>query len=418
MHLGILTQYYPPEMGAPQARLSELAAHTVRRGHVVTVLTAMPNYPTGRIHDGYGRWFMRERRDEVDVIRTAIYPTQKADLARRLTNYFSFVASSAACGSVVLDRLDYLLVESPPLFLGISGVWLSRLKGARLIFNVSDLWPESAVRLGVLRAGSMSWRLSARLEGWCYRRAWLVTGQSRSTVADIAARYPACLTFHLSNGVDTTRVRPDCASDRARSELTAGRAGQCIVFYAGLHGLAQGLDQATRAAQLLEGEAVRLVLMGDGPEKPRLVAEARARQASNVDFLDPRPAADVPAYLASADIVLICLKTRIPGAVPSKLYEAMASARPVLLVDEGEAAEIVTEHRAGIVVRPGDIDGIASAIRTLAANPRLRWELGANGRRAAEQRFDRARIAAAFIDHLESCLEPWAPLLRWAGRRM
>src|SRR5215831_10669725 len=132
MHLTLLTQYYPPEIGAPQARLSELAAHFVRRGHCVTVLTAMPNYPMGKIYSGYGGLVRREQQAGVNVIQTFIYPTQKARFVRRMTNYLSFVLSSIMTGSILLDRTDYLIVESPPIFLGLSGAWLSSLKHARL----------------------------------------------------------------------------------------------------------------------------------------------------------------------------------------------------------------------------------------------------------------------------------------------
>src|SRR5581483_4150068 len=135
MKLAIVTQYYPPEIGAPQGRLSELAAALQRRGHQVTVLTAMPNYPTGKIHLGYGGLLRREKHDGVDVIRTFIYPTQKADFVRRLSSYFSFVIASAIAGTLFLPRPDYVIVESPPLFLGLSGAWLSWIKHCPMIFN-------------------------------------------------------------------------------------------------------------------------------------------------------------------------------------------------------------------------------------------------------------------------------------------
>ena len=190
MRLAILTQYYPPETGAPQRRLSHLAGHFVRAGHSVNVLTAMPNYPQGQIFPGYGGLAQREERDGVDVIRTAIYPTQKTGFLPRLANYLSFVISSAAVGSFLMPRPDYLFVESPPLFLGLSGYWLSRLKSTRLIFNVADLWPETAVRLGVLREDSLAFRVSAWLERFCYRKSWLITGQSKSILENIAQRFP------------------------------------------------------------------------------------------------------------------------------------------------------------------------------------------------------------------------------------
>lgn len=400
MHVAILTQYYPPEIGAPQARLSELAAHLIAAGHEVTVLTAMPNYPTGKIQAGYRGLLRRHEQDGARVIRTFIYPTQRADFVHRLLNYFSFVFSSALLGSFLLKRPDYLLVESPPLFLGLTGFWLSRLKRARLIFNVSDLWPESAVRLGVVRAGSLAYRLSAWLERFCYRRAWCVTGQSQSILADITRRFPDCQTFSLSNGVDTALFSPAHASELPRQIMADGAA--CVAFYAGLHGLAQGLDQILQAAERLQDDAgLRFVLIGDGPEKQALQQQAQATGLDNILFYDPLPKWKIPPLVASADIVLVPLKLHLPGAVPSKLYEAMASARPVVLVADGEAAHIVRAHEAGFVVEPGDIAGIVSAIQTLRQQPALRQRLGANGRRAAETCFDRIEIATRFISFLE-----------------
>jgi hypothetical protein len=195
MNLVLLTQYYPPEIGAPQTRLSELADTFCSARTFCDRVDGDAKLPTGKISPGYGGVWQREQRDGVNVIRTFIYPTQKADFLRRLTNYFSFVLSSGLLGSVLLGRADFLLVESPPLFLGLSGVWLSRLKRARLIFNVSDLWPQSAVELGMLRPGSLAFRVSAWLEAFCYRNAWLVSGQSKSILASITERFPDCSVF-------------------------------------------------------------------------------------------------------------------------------------------------------------------------------------------------------------------------------
>lgn len=401
MNMVILTQYYPPEIGAPQRRLSALARELVQRGHNVTVLTAMPNYPKGVLHPGYGGFVRMEERDGVHVIHSFIYPTQKADYLRRLANYFSFVCSSLVAGIVLLKRPDFLLVESPPLFLGITAYLLSRLKGARLIFNVSDLWPESPVRLGVLRRGSIPHMISEWLEGFCYRRAWLVAGQARTILADISMRFPRVTTYHLSNGVDTAQYRADAKTDEARSRMAAN--GECLALYAGLHGLAQGLEQVLGAAHQIAAEGgCRFVFIGEGPEKQTLQAKAEDLQLSNTLFLDPLPSAEMPPYVASADIILVTLKLFIPGAVPSKLYEAMATGRPVVLVADGEAADIVRESNAGIVVRPGDINGLVQAIRRLRDHPALRGELGANGRRATEDRFDSTKIIDRFIDHLEA----------------
>jgi glycosyltransferase involved in cell wall biosynthesis len=333
------------------------------------------------------------------VHRAFIHPTQSLRMVPRLTSYFSFVASSAAAGALALPRVDFLLTESPPLFLGLSGVALAGLKRARLIFNVSDLWPESAVRLGLVRAGP-ALRAAERLEAFLYRRAWLVTGQSREILADIGARFPRVPALHLPNGVDTHRFHPGLRSDEARRELAAD-PDACIAIYAGLHGAAQGLGQVLEAAARLRDTRLSFALIGDGPEKQALVARARSLGLDRVRLLEPRPRGEMARLVASADLALVPLGVWLPGAVPSKLYEAMGAGLPVVLVAKGEAVELVARAGAGLTVEPGDLDGLTEALRALAGDPARRRQLGAHARAAAVERHDRAAIAANFIRHLE-----------------
>lgn len=409
MRVTILTQYYPPEIGAPQARLSELAGALVRRGHAVTVLTAMPSYPVGKIYPGYSGLVRREWRDGVEVIRTPIFPTQRADFLSRLANYFSFACSAGLLGTFLLRRCDYLIVESPPLFLGLAGLWLSWRTRAAMVFNVSDLWPESAVRLGVVRAGSFAHRVAAWLEGLCYRHAAVVSGQTKTIVESVVERFPGCRTYHFSNGVNTRVFHPARVTAAARATIGLDAPDACVALYAGLHGLAQGLDRVLDAVEALRADAkLRLVLVGDGPAKEKLMQQVRERGLNNVRFLDPLPSNQVPPLVAAADILVVPLATHIPGATPSKLYEAMASGRPVVLVAGGEPAAFVCEHRVGIVVAPGDLRGLVEALRTLSTNAAMRQELGANGRRTAEQLFDKVDIDKAFIEYLEHN-QPAAP---------
>jgi colanic acid biosynthesis glycosyl transferase WcaI len=401
MKLTILTQYYPPEIGAPQNRLSSLADNFVAAGHDVTVLTAMPNYPSGKIHKGYGGLLKREQRSGARVIRTFIYPCRSAALIPRLLSYFSFVFSSAMFGSFLLKSSDYLIVESPPLFLGIAALWLSRLKRAKLIFNVSDLWPESAVRLGVIRADSFAHRFSLHLESLCYRSAWLVSGQSGSILEDIQARFASQPTYLLSNGADTRAFHPTRRTEEARARLT--RRGEFVVLYAGLHGLAQGLEQVLAAAQQLRLEGgYRFIFIGDGPHKESLIQTANKGGLQNVDFWDSLPNAEMPQFLAAADLIVVPLGMHLPGAVPSKLYEAMASGRPIVLVASGEAAEVVRRYKAGRVVDPGQVPSLVDAIKELRANQELAARLAQNARQAAVEHFDRTKIAGSFVRYLES----------------
>jgi len=404
MNFGILTQYYPPEIGAPQRRLSHLARSFAARGHNVTVLTAMPSYPRGRIYPGYGGLWRRETLDGVRVIRSCIYPSQSAAMLPRMLNYFSFAASSLLTGAAFLPRLDYLMTESPPLFLGLAGCALSRARRARWIFNVSDLWPESAVRLGIIGNGR-ALQAACALERFCCRRAYLITGQSAGIIGNIRSRFPGVETYHLSNGVDTREFAPGARDCSLRERMAAG--AQIVAVYAGLHGIAQGLEQILEAAALLGNTVpVRFVLVGDGPAKPALIERSRLLKLDNVTFLEPVPPRDAPSVLASADIALIPLKNDLPGAVPSKIYEAMASATPVVLAAGGEAASIVQSAGAGIVVTPGDSAAIAAAVRSLAGDAVLRARCGARGRAAAVEHYDRELIAASFIRRLESDTAP------------
>jgi glycosyltransferase involved in cell wall biosynthesis len=395
MNIVIHTQYYPPETGAPQARLFALTKGLIRRGHHVTVLTAMPNYPQGKIHDGYSGWMKIEHMDSARVLRSWIVPAQGRSFSARLLNYFSFVFSSFWTGLFYLDSPDVIITESPPLFLGITGYLLAKLKGARWIFNVSDLWPESAVRLGMAHEG-LALQASRWLEEFCYRNAWAVKGQSREILADITARFPDTRVYHLSNGADTETFHPD--ADPLPHYSQGG--GDVVGLYAGLHGLAQGLDQILSAVQrLADMEELKIVFFGDGPLKHDLIQQAR--EIPNVRFFDSRPHSEMPALLAGADFCIVSLGLSLPGAVPSKLYEAMAAGRPVLLVADGEAAEIVRAHGCGLIVSPGDVDGIAQAIRRLATDADLRQRLGDNGRLAAQAHFDHQTIMDRFADFLE-----------------
>jgi glycosyltransferase involved in cell wall biosynthesis len=402
MRIAILTQYYPPEVGAAQTRLSELAKRFAERGHQVYVLAAMPSYPQGKVYPGYGGFFRREKQSGVTILRTYIYPIKSVKMIRRFANYLSFILSSLAIGAKILPKLDYLITQSPPLYLGISGFFLSRLKGARWIFNVSDLWPESLVRLGMLRKG-WSLRISWWLESFCYQNAWLVAGQSRETLGSIGHRFPNVHAYHLSNGVNTDLFRPERRSPKMFRKLTHGKS--CVAIYAGLHGVAQGLEQVLEAAaQLQDLDGFCIVFVGDGPEKKRLAEQMQKLKLKNVLFLDPYPHDAIPNLLASADIGLVPLKYQLPGAVPSKIYEAMGVGLPVVLVADGEAADVVLQAQAGVVVSPGDVDNLARALRSLVQDKQKRRQLGAYGRKAAVNCYNRQTINDGFIKFLETHL--------------
>jgi glycosyltransferase involved in cell wall biosynthesis len=394
MRIAIHTQYYPPETGAPQARLSDLAKWLAKHGHEVYILTAMPNYPRGRIHAGYGGFFHREEEEGIRIIRTYIYPTKSTSLTLRLFHYFSFVFSSFVIGSAALPEVDYILTETPPIFLGITGWLLAKLKKARWILNLSDLWLESVKDFGFLSEENFIYQLLRRTSQFLYRKAWLVTGQSKEILAEIRRQVPSARLHHLSNGVDPHAFIPEKREEKIRDRFL--KAGEVGFVYAGLLGFFQGLDQVLLAADRLKEESFRFLLFGDGPEKEKLVNMASSLRLANVDFHPPISHQQVPSVIASMDVALVPLKGAIHGSVPSKIYEAMASGTPVLLMANGEAREIVRRSGAGVVVAPGDIDELVRSIREMAFHPEGRREMGEAGRRTAEEFYDRFEIAQEF----------------------
>jgi glycosyltransferase involved in cell wall biosynthesis len=305
---------------------------------------------------------------------------------------------AASCrGAALLKTADFLVTESPPLFLGPAGVYLSRRLGAKFVFNISDLWPDSAVQLGFLKPGPVC-RLARALEEWCYRRSALITGQSEGIVANISRRFPEKQVKLLPNGVnlDSWQAKPDRTLWRAR----LGWAPEDFVLgYVGLHGHAQALGQILAAAGLLQRQPrIRFVFFGDGPCKESLMQQAGARGLARVSFYPCQPHDRVPAILAALDAGLVTL-ARGPvfeGVRPSKLFEVMAAEKPLVLAAGGEARRIALDAGAALVVPPEEPAALAAAIQTLASNASLRGRLSHSGRRFVARHFDRARIAEDF----------------------
>jgi glycosyltransferase involved in cell wall biosynthesis len=391
--LTILSQYFVPEMGAPQVRLSELGAALVRRGWQVEVLTALPNYPTGKVFPGYSPWkTAREEVDGMTVTRVPLWPS-KTGMARRMVSYLSFAATAALLGPRHRSAPppDLLLVESPPLTTGLAARWLAWRWGCPYVLNVSDLWPESFLRVGALKPGLLT-GAAERFERSLYRHAAAITGQSQEIIDHVRGKSPGTPTRVVTNGCDPARFGPEQADEEARA-LLGGEPGP-VFLYAGLLGIAQGLDQLLDLAAALPPETPgRLVLVGDGPMREPLRERLERERIPRVKLLPAQPRERIPALLAAADGAIISLVAPIPGAVPSKIYEAMASQLPILLVAEGEPTRRVEEARAGLAVRPGDAAGMLAAFTRLATEESLRQRLGSAGRRAAETTYHRDHIA-------------------------
>lgn len=395
-------------MGAPQGRLSELGEHLMDLGWEVEAITALPNYPTGRVFEGYDPFSPAvEEVGRIRTIRVPIWPSKSSGVAKRMASYMSFVGSVMLHGQKHAQRPDVLLVESPPLFILYAAWHLARRWRCPYVMNVSDLWPESAVRMGLVPKDHVATRMAERLERSGYEKAAAITGQSTGIVDGVKSRAPGAKTCVITNGVVPTRFGRDKADAEARALL--GTEPGPIFVYAGLFGLAQGLDQILDVAKRLpERVPGRFVLIGDGPVRDQLARRIESEKIPRVRLVPPQPRDRIPAILGAADAALITLGMPIPGAVPSKIYEAMGAGLPIIIVAEGEPVDRVLAAECGLGVAPGDIDALERAVTHLAEDGTLRRKLGHAGRHAAETTYDRRVIAERMSELLESVLEDCA----------
>ncbi len=405
LRLLILTQYYPPEIGAPQNRLHELAVRLKAKGMHVEVLTAMPNYPKMEIHEAYKNGkILEEVIDGIPVHRSKIYVSDSKGIVKRLLNYFSFVFTSCRRGKK-LENFDFLMVESPPLFLGYSAMRLSRKLKAKLIFNVSDLWPESAEKLGLV-TNKFLLGMAYRLEAKCYRRSYLITGQTQGIVDDISKRFPEKKVVWLPNGVDLSYYNPaeiETIGYRKRNGL---KESDILFFYGGVVGYAQGLDVILNAAKLVENRPeIQFIIQGAGPEKERLLQLKEELNVTNVHFLPPVDKSEMPGVLKEINVAVIPLRKLdlFEGAIPSKVFETLAMEIPILLGVNGEARfHFVDKAQAAIFVEPENAAVLAENVLLLADNPELAREMGKKGRKYAESQFNRDVIASNFLKTLNA----------------
>ncbi|HEY6549882.1 MAG TPA: glycosyltransferase family 4 protein [Solirubrobacterales bacterium] len=401
MRVTLLTQYYPPEVGAPQARIAALAEGLAGRGVEVCVHTCFPHYPAGEITAPYrNRLVSKERNRGTLLVRSAVYPAANRGFARRLMGHLSFATSAlATAGST--GPADVIVVETPPLFLAGAAIAYARMKRARLVVNVADLWPDSAIELGALRSPTAI-RGARAVERAAYRAATAIACPTEGILATLGQRpESAGKAVLMRPAVDLERFDPSAGTAGSPAE---GRPMQ--VLYAGTVGMAHGLETLLDAAAELErgGAAppIEALIAGDGAEAPQLRARLADGGPANVRMLGSVPSKSIPALYADSDVAVVMLRDRpiFHGALPTKMLEAMAAGRPVLLSARGEAARLIEAEGAGVVVEPENPGALAAALAELASDPARRAHLGAAGRQVVEREFGR-----------DTWLERWHGLL-------
>lgn len=402
MRILMLTQYFYPENGAAQVRLLEVAKAIQDHGHDIEVVTAFPNYPSGIIPEAYrGKFFMRDVHDGIPIYRTWIYPVQRGKFWKRLLNYFSFVFS-ACYGVMKAGKADYIFVESPPLFIGFTVFFAKWVKGAKVILNISDLWPESAVSLGLVTNRSVI-ALTEGLERSMYKTAWRISAQTEGIINSLKDRgIPEDKLVFLPNGVNPDLFAPQAADKALRQELKL--KDMFVILYAGTMGYAHGLEVALQAAKILQETAqdVIFLFVGDGSEKPRLQEMAQDLELSNVRWVDFQPITEMRRYYSLASLTLSTLRRYklSEGVRPSKVFPGLASTKPLIYVGEGEGASIVEESGGGIVLPPEDPERLARAILELKQQPERCLEMGQRGREFVTKHYSWSSIVARWLGKL------------------
>jgi glycosyltransferase involved in cell wall biosynthesis len=395
----LVSQYFPPEIGATQTRMQAFAEFLAARGHAVTVICEFPNHPHGVIPSEYrGRILEDDRSNPYRILRVWVKANREKTTSSRMAFYLSYMGLAAIVAPLA-GRADVVLATTPPIFAAAAGLGIARVKRAPFVLDVRDLWPAAAVSLNELSPGA-AFRAAEGLERLLYQQAAVVIGvtrpfcdhvdQARGSGPNAVLIPNGTLELFFSNGDPGARKRLAIPEDRF------------LVTFAGTHGIAQALPSILQAADGANGD-VHFAFIGEGPAKDAAVRLAHARGLANVSFHPHLPLADVAPILAASDALLVPLsaKETFAGFVPSKLFDFMAAGRPVILSAQGEAARLVERAGAGIVVEPEDPTALAGGARWLAEHPREAEEMGKRGREFARtrlRRFQAERLEQVLLD--------------------
>ncbi len=409
MRILYLSQYFPPEAGATQARSYEMAKTWVDLGHQVTMLTEFPNHPSGIIPPSYrGKVYERDILDGIDVLRVWIKASPEKSFSNRMLFYLTYMVNASLAGLLFSHgKYDFVYATSPPLFVGGAALTLSYLRRTPLVFEVRDLWPASAVALGEL-TNSTAISLATHLEEACYHRAVQTVVVTEGIYAHLIQRgIQASRLYLIPNGTNLDLFSFDSIGrERIRREL--GLEEKFIAIYAGILGVAQGLETVIETARLLiSNPNIHILLIGDGPKKTELHSLADSYRLPNLTLLPEKPREQIPAYLSAADVAIVPLKKAevFKGVLPSKLFDAWACERPVVLSIDGEARALVEAVHGGIYIPPEEPYKMAEAIITMLANPSERQVMGKNGLSFTQKNHSRAVLAKKLITHLEQYIE-------------
>jgi len=403
MRILFLSDNFPPETNAPATRTFEHTRRWVRAGAKVTVVTTQPNFPAGKLFPGYrNRLFQREWIDGVEVIRVWTYITANEGFARRTLDYLSFMVTGFLA-SLFLPRPNVIVSTSPQFFTACAAYVLSLFKRRPLVFELRDLWPDSILAVGAMKE-SAAIRALKRLEYFLYHKAARIVSVTNSFRRVLSGNgVSADKIAVVRNGTDLKGFTPGPKPEHLL--VKHGLHGKFVAAYIGTLGMAHGLGTVLDAAERMKSNpGFAFLLVGDGADRAALEQEARNRGLDNVIFAGSVGKDEVVRYWRLADAALVLLRDRpvFRHVLPSKMFEAMATERPIVLGVLGESAELLEASGTGIVIQPESAEALVHAIERLAADREAANEMGRKGRRLVEAEFDRDKLAAQMLDELRS----------------
>lgn len=402
------THYFVPEGNAPASRTYEHCARWVKAGKSITVITCVPNVPNGIVYDGYKNrfWPQREKIDGIDVIRVWTYVAANAGAIHRILNYVSYLISATLVFLLFCRRPKLIIATSPQFFCGWTGVVCSWLTWNRFLLEIRDIWPESITTVGAMKKGIVI-RLLEVLEKWMYLSANRIVAVGNGYRERIIARAPSTADRIevITNGVDLDSFVPSNKSPSFQQQWKLD--GKFVVAYVGTIGMAHGLEIVLRAAELLKArmdKTVHYLLVGDGAEKSRLAQLVEQHGLQDWVSLTGRlPKGDMSLVLSNSDCLLVHLKKSelFESVIPSKIFEAMAVKRPIIMAVKGEAAEIVRLSGSGIEIEPESEGELDAAVERLKNDKQFYDSLCQNGRKFVAEHYSRDVLAAKFLDVIE-----------------
>ena len=411
MKILVIHQYFLEKDDPGGSRFNEMVKVWVKDGHEVEVLCGMLNYVTGKIPEKYKGEYINQSEYEPNlrVIRSRVSAHYNESFLGRLWAYFSFVLSSILAGIFYTQKTDVIVVTSPPLFVGITAIILSWVKRRPFIFEVRDLWPESAIDTGVV---TNKWviKFAYWFESYVYKKASLInvlTPAFRTKLVESKNVSPSKV-IYIPNAADfsLTDQLVDVFDEEA-FRVEKGLVGKYVVTYVGAHGVANHLEQLLEAASYIADQDVIIQLIGSGMEKKRLMALADKMSLNNVRFVDSVPKDQVFKYILASDIGVSVLKNieTFKTVYSNKTFDYMACKKPILMGIDGVSRALVEQANCGVYVEPENAQAIADAISHAKSNIEEYVKKGNNGYLFARKNFDRKKLAKDYLIEIKKISE-------------